>query len=75
MILSIDFDCFYVQCHQSLDKELRKIPMAVVQKHILCTVDYIARSKGVSSKVEKTALEETHTKLIRLKNLILYQMD
>ena len=56
MILSIDFDCFYVQCHQSLDKELRKIPMAVVQKHILCTVDYIARSKGVSCKVKKTAL-------------------
>ncbi|TIC19234.1 DNA/RNA polymerase [Wallemia mellicola] len=46
-IISIDFDAFYVACHRSRDKTLLNIPFAVQQKHILCTVSYEARARGV----------------------------
>ncbi|KAL3923520.1 MAG: hypothetical protein SGILL_001610 [Bacillariaceae sp.] len=62
-ILHLDIDCFYVQAEE-IQRELRKSdkpipPMAIGQKHIIVTANYIARSLGVKKLQSKREALET----------------
>ena len=59
-ILHIDIDCFYVQCEE-IDRGMRDgnreeldRPLAIGQKHIVVTCNYVARSRGVTKLMSKT---------------------
>ena len=47
-IVHIDFDCFYAQVEVIRRPELRGRPVAVRQKSLLVTTNYIARHRGVA---------------------------
>lgn len=44
VIIAVDFDCFYASVALRDRPELQNKPVAVVQKHLCVTVNYIARS-------------------------------
>ena len=46
-IIHLDIDCFYCQCEEILDPTLAKKPLAIGQKHIIVTANYVARKLGV----------------------------
>jgi len=49
ILCHMDVDYFYAQCEeQELPKEQRNRPIAVGQKHIIVTCNYVARAHGVS---------------------------
>ena len=63
-ILHIDIDCFYVQCEE-IDRGLKEngkscsIPLAIGQKHIVVTCNYVARSLGITKLMSKiTAMKK-----------------
>ena len=46
-IIHLDIDCFYCQCEEILNPTLATKPLAIGQKHIVVTANYIARRLGV----------------------------
>ncbi len=46
-ILHLDIDCFYCQCEEMQNPILATKPLAIGQKHIIVTSNYIARRLGV----------------------------
>ena len=46
-ILHLDIDCFYCQCEEILNPPLAKKPLAIGQKHIIVTANYVARKLGI----------------------------
>lgn len=52
-IIHIDFDCFYAQVEMIRDPSLRDKPIAVYQKYILVTSNYMARGLGVKKMSSK----------------------
>ncbi|XP_060645634.1 DNA polymerase iota isoform X2 [Drosophila nasuta] len=47
-IIHLDMDYFYAQVEEIRDPSLRNRPLAVLQKNIVVTCNYIARSQGVT---------------------------
>ncbi|KAI9096878.1 hypothetical protein DFS34DRAFT_659867 [Phlyctochytrium arcticum] len=47
VVLQIDVDYFYAQYEEISNPSLRDLPVAIRQKHIVVTCNYIARSRGV----------------------------
>jgi len=47
LIIHLDVDCFYCQCEELSRPELRTRPLAIGQKHIVVTCNYVARGQGV----------------------------
>eukprot|EP00808_Paulinella_micropora_P004701 g62297.t1 len=48
VVLALDLDCFYAQVMERRDPSLVGQPVAIQQKYIVVTCNYIARSYGVS---------------------------
>ena len=48
VILHFDADCFYAQCEELRDPNLRSYPLGVTQKFLIVTCNYPARARGVS---------------------------
>ena len=46
-IIHLDVDCFYCQCEEIANPNLATRPLAVGQKHIIVTSNYVARKMGV----------------------------
>ncbi|KAJ3044067.1 hypothetical protein HDV00_003171 [Rhizophlyctis rosea] len=46
-IIQLDIDYFYAQAEEVLDPTLRHLPVAIQQKHIVVTCNYVARSYGI----------------------------
>jgi len=46
-IVHLDVDCFYCQCEEIANPSLATRPIAVGQKHIIVTSNYVAREMGV----------------------------
>mmetsp|Transcript_4571 Transcript_4571/g.6701 ORF Transcript_4571/g.6701 Transcript_4571/m.6701 type:complete len:354 (+) Transcript_4571:76-1137(+) len=46
-IIHLDIDCFYCQCEEILDPTLADKPLAIGQKHIIVTANYVARKLGI----------------------------
>ncbi len=46
-IIHLDIDCFYCQCEEILNPSLAQKPLAIGQKHIIVTANYVARRLGV----------------------------
>ncbi|TPX31930.1 DNA-directed DNA polymerase [Synchytrium microbalum] len=47
IIIHIDIDCFYAQTEEIARPELKLLPLAIQQKHIVVTCNYEARKYGV----------------------------
>ncbi|EPS44954.1 hypothetical protein H072_958 [Dactylellina haptotyla CBS 200.50] len=47
VILHFDYDCFYASCHEKLNPALKNMPLAIQQKQIIVTCNYVARKKGL----------------------------
>ena len=47
IIVCIDVDAFYAQCEELENPNLKTIPVAVTQKFIVVTCNYLARDRGV----------------------------
>mmetsp|Transcript_59264 Transcript_59264/g.136836 ORF Transcript_59264/g.136836 Transcript_59264/m.136836 type:complete len:140 (+) Transcript_59264:3-422(+) len=47
VICSIDLDCFYAQCEELRNPELKGKPVGVQQKHLIITSNYAARAYGI----------------------------
>ena len=52
-MIHLDVDCFYCQCEELEDKTLKTVPLAIGQKHIIVTCNYIARSYGVKKLMSR----------------------
>ena len=48
VILHIDINCFYASVEVALDRTLEGKPLAVKQRNLLVTTNYIARSSSYS---------------------------
>ena len=46
-IVHLDVDCFYCQCEEISNPSLATKPLAIGQKHIIVTSNYVARKMGV----------------------------
>lgn len=46
-IIHLDIDCFYCQCEEILNPSLAEKPVAIGQKHIIVTANYVARKLGI----------------------------
>lgn len=46
-IIHLDIDCFYCQCEEILNPTLATKPLAIGQKHIVVTANYVARRLGI----------------------------
>ena len=46
-IIHLDVDCFYCQCEEIANPSLATRPVAIGQKHIIVTSNYVAREMGV----------------------------
>ncbi len=46
-ILHFDIDYFYAQVEEVLNPSLRERPLAIQQKYLLVTCNYVARNRGV----------------------------
>lgn len=46
-IIHLDIDCFYCQCEEILNPSLAQKPLAIGQKHIIVTANYVARKLGI----------------------------
>lgn len=53
VVISLDVDCFYCQCEYVENPELKNQPIAIGQKHIVVTCNYIARRYGVQKLQSK----------------------
>ncbi|KAF3284954.1 hypothetical protein TWF970_011226 [Orbilia oligospora] len=42
-----DYDCFYASCHERLNPALKNLPLAIQQKQIIVTCNYVARKRGL----------------------------
>ncbi|KAF3189291.1 hypothetical protein TWF225_003040 [Orbilia oligospora] len=47
VILHFDYDCFYASCHERLNPALKNLPLAIQQKQIIVTCNYVARKRGL----------------------------
>ncbi|KAK6359443.1 hypothetical protein TWF696_000602 [Orbilia brochopaga] len=47
VILHFDYDCFYASCHEKINPALKNMPLAIQQKQIIVTCNYVARKKGL----------------------------
>ncbi|KAL2886231.1 DNA polymerase iota [Ceratocystis lukuohia] len=47
LILHFDYDCFYASVFEKHDPSLKSKPLAVRQKSIIATCNYVARARGV----------------------------
>ena len=59
VVVHYDVDAFYCQCEELRDPTLSARPLAIGQKHIVVTCNYVARSRGV----KKLMLRSEATKL------------
>ncbi|KAI8906718.1 hypothetical protein EDD86DRAFT_219485 [Gorgonomyces haynaldii] len=66
MLCLIDFDCFYAQCHELKEPDIKNKPLGIRQKGIIVTCNYLARQRGVK-KLQKLsdALESCPELVIR----------
>jgi DNA polymerase iota len=56
VIVHLDVDCFYCQCEEVVGPpEYRERPIAIGQKHIIVTSNYIARQQGVKKLQSRDA--------------------
>ncbi len=46
-IIHLDIDCFYCQCEEISNPSLAQKPVAIGQKHIVVTANYVARKLGI----------------------------
>ena len=46
-IIHLDIDCFYCQCEEILNPSLATKPLAIDQKHIIVTINNMARKLGI----------------------------
>ena len=53
-IIHLDIDCFYCQCEEILNPTLASKPVAIGQKHIVVTANYVARDLGVKKLMGRT---------------------
>lgn len=58
VIIAVDFDCFYASVALRDRPELQNKPVAVVQKHLCVTVNYIARSAEHGSVKKMSTVNE-----------------
>lgn len=63
-IVHLDVDAFYCQCEELSNPDLATKPFAIGQKHIIVTCNYIARSRGVSKLMLRTAAMKACPELI-----------
>lgn len=55
VVLHMDVDYFYAQCEElELDDSSKQRPIAVKQKHIIVTCNYVARAQGVQKLMLQT---------------------
>jgi len=52
-IIHLDVDYFYCQCEEILNPSLSSLPVAIGQKHIIVTCNYVARGMGVQKLQKK----------------------
>ena len=76
-ILHLDVDCFYCQCEELKRPELSQRPLAIGQKHIVVTCNYIARSMGVKKLMLRSEAKHVCPNLVVLEGSDLepYRMD
>eukprot|EP00775_Hariotina_reticulata_P008320 gene8320-8505_t len=48
IVVHIDVDCFYAQVEEVRNPSLRDRPLAVTQKYLVVTANYVARKRGVT---------------------------
>ena len=53
VVLHFDLDCFYAQVEELLDPSLANKPVAVTQKYLVVTCNYIARQSRVTKLMGK----------------------
>ncbi|GFH58278.1 DNA polymerase iota [Chaetoceros tenuissimus] len=63
-VIHLDVDCFYCQCEEIKNPSLRTRPVAIGQKHIIVTSNYIARSLGVKKLQSRTGAMEACPSLL-----------
>lgn len=47
IIIHFDYDCFYASVFENENPALKALPLAVQQKHIIATCNYVARGRGL----------------------------
>ena len=63
-VIHLDVDCFYCQCEEIKNPSLRTKPVAIGQKHIIVTSNYVARSLGVKKLQSRTSAIEACPSLL-----------
>jgi len=66
-IIHLDMDYFYAQVEEIRDPTLRSRPLAVQQKNIVVTCNYIARDQGVSKLMLVTEAQRVCQNLVLVK--------